>query len=202
MNKFKKGLKVKDIDLKLPTMYKMYTEYGEYVGMINHNYEKQQNKWLNGITILLETQNGKIIMQNRGNTKLNPNQEDFCSGHVDNNETYMQTAYREAKEELGLEEYEIKNLTKILEPIPLNFNGRKFFIQFFYAKVNSENIKIDNEEVTSYHEEEESIAFNRLREGKTKFPYNTNKEKFEEIIKEFQKIKEKNNMLIGKEEIK
>lgn len=201
MNKFKKGLKVKSADLKLPTMYNMYNEDGKYVGKINHSYEKMQNKWLNGVTIFLETQNGKIIMQHRGNTKLNPNQDDFCSGHVDNNETYIQTAYREIKEELGLEEYDVKRLTKILEPIILNFNGRKFYIQFFYGKVNNENIKIDNKEVTSYYEEEVSLAFKRLREGKTKFPYNADEKKFEEIIEEFHRIKEKNSNLISKEEI-
>lgn len=190
INKFKKGLKVKSVDLKLPTMYNMYNEDGKYLGRINPSYEKMQNKWLNGITIFLETQNGNIIMQHRGNTQLNPNEDDFCSGHVNNSETFIQTAYREAKEELGLEENEIKNLTKILNPIPLNFNGRKFFIQFFYGKINSQNIKIDNNEVMSYYEEEISLALEKLRNGKTKFPYNYNKKGFEDIIKELHKIRE------------
>ena len=50
INKFKKGLKVKSVDLKLPTMYNMYNEDGKYLGRINPSYEKMQNKWLNGIT--------------------------------------------------------------------------------------------------------------------------------------------------------
>lgn len=190
MNKFKKELKVQGVDGKLPTMYNMYNKDGKYVGKINYNFEKIQNKWLNGITIFLETQNGKIVMQHRGNTKLNANQDDFCSGHIDNSETVLQTAYREAREELGLKESDIRNLTKILKPIPLNFNGRKFFIQFLYGKVNSKNIKIDNKEVEFYYEEEIEVALKNLREGKTKFPYESNEKEFERIIEEFQKIRQ------------
>jgi len=194
MNKFKENLKIKEEKINgnnLPTMYKIYNKKGKYLGRINHSYEKIQNNWINGICIFLETENGKIVMQHRGNTSLNAKQDDFCSGHVDNDEVYMQAAYREAREELGLEEEKIKYLTKILEPLPLNFEGRKFFIQFFYAKTNSKDIVIDHKEVESYYEEEIELAFNKLREGKTKFPYKGNEEEFEKLIEEVKSIRKR-----------
>ncbi len=190
MNKFKKGLKVKSVDLKLPTMYNMYNEDGMYVGKINPSYEKIQNKWLKTITILFETEDEKLLMQQRGNTQLTPNQLDFCSGHVENEETYIQTAYREAKEELGLDYNKISNLTQILEPLPIGYKEKGFFIQFFYGKINSKYIKIDHKEVESYIKEDISLAFQKLRDRKTRFPYNCNEKGFENIIQEFHKIRE------------
>lgn len=198
MNEFKERLKPKKIVIKgnkFPKMYKMYNKKGENIGEINHNYEKMQKKWLKGICIFLETEQGKILMERRGNTKLNPYEDDYCSGHVEDDETYMQAAYREAREELGLQENQIEKLTLIQKEVPLIFAGRKFLIQFLYGKINTKNIKIDNVEVEKYYQEEPEEAFKKLREGKTKFPYKGNEEALEQIIEHvIEKINEFKNI--------
>lgn len=200
MNEFKERIKFKSAEIKgnkLPPMYDMYDENGVYVGKINQNYEKMQNRWLKGICIFLETEQGKILMEHRGNTKLNPNEDDFCSGHVEENETYLQAAYREAREELGLMENDIKRLTLIGNETPLIFAGRKFLIQFLYGNIDSKKIKIDNKEVESYYQEEQEIAFQKLRDEKTKFPYKGNEEIFEEIIEKIKEEMNKSKKIIG-----
>lgn len=202
MNKFKENLKIKGATIKgdkLPTMYNMYDKDGSYIGKINHDYEKMQNRWLKGICIFLETEQGKIIMERRGNTKLNPYEDDFCSGHVEDDEIHIQAAYREAREELGLKETDIENLKLIGEEIPLIFSGRKFLIQFLYGKTNSKKIIIDEKEVSKYYQEEPEIAFQKLREGKTKFPYKGNEKNFEEIIKKVEEEMKKNKRGIEQE---
>ena len=193
MKEFRERLKFENVRIngnKFPTMYNMYDENKLYIGKINHNHEKIQNRWLKGISIFFETEQGKILMERRGNTKLNPGEADFCSGHVENEETYMQAAYREAREELGLMEHDIEKLKLIEKEVPLIFSGRKFFIQFLYGKIDSKKIKIDNEEVENYYQEEPEIAFKKLRDGKTKFPYQGREKEFEKII---EKIKEEMN---------
>lgn len=200
MNNFKERLKVKSVEIKenkFPTMYNMYDEKGSYIGKINHNYEKMQNRWLKGVCIFFETEQGKILMEHRGNTKLNPNEDDFCSGHIEENETYLQAAYREAREELGLMENDIERLTLIGNETPLVFSGRKFFIQFLYGKINSKKIEIDNKEVESYYQEELEIAFQKLRDEKTKFPYKGNEGIFEEIIEKIKEEMNKPKKIIG-----
>lgn len=205
MNKFKEKLRVESAQVngkKLPDMYNVYDKDKQYLGKINQDYEKKQNNWLKGVCVFLETENGKIIMEHRGNTKLNPNEDDYCSGHVDENETSIQAVYREMEEELGLSKEKVTNLTKILEAIPLEFAKRKFFIQFFYAKIKSKDIMIDNKEVESFYEEEKELAFKKLRQGKTKFPYKGNEETFEKLIQEVEKVREISQKDLDEEEIK
>jgi len=170
----------------------MYNQSQNYIGKINNRYEKMQNRWLKGISIFLITENGKIVMEKRGNVKLNPYEDDFCSGHVEEKngylETYIQAAYREAEEELGLKPYQVKDLTSIQNPVPLVFKDRKFFIQFFCAKIDSKNITKDYKEVKDYYEEDIEQVIKKLREDRTKFPYRQNKDEIEKIIMELESI--------------
>lgn len=76
----------------------------------------------------------------------------FPKGHKEGNETNEQTALREVKEEVGLDVEIIKNLP----PVELNYEikdvkvDKKVFLYFAKLKDPSQQIKIQESEVTEY----------------------------------------------------
>lgn len=86
----------------------------------------------------------------------------LCKGHVENNESEEETAYREIKEETSLDVKIDTNFRKII-----TYSPKKDVIKdvvFFVAEVISNNIPIDNhdDEVISFEWLEINEAIERL----------------------------------------
>ena len=191
MNEFKKNLKPKKLikNKKKENYYIIYDENKKKIGCINSKYEKMQEQWLKGISIFVITKDGKIILEQRAKkTSITPNEIDLCSGHRDNKEKGKETAFRELKEELGIRKKRILKLKKIKKEIPLIFKGeRKFYIQFYMTILKKQKLNLQKSEVNSVLEVPLQEGFEMIRQGKTKFPYTGNEEKFEKIFKEVEK---------------
>lgn len=172
MNEFKEKLqkeyrefKKATINGKLENYYKVYDSKSNVLGKINTKFEKIQGQWLKGISVFPITEDGKIIFEKRANTKVTPNEVDICSGHVDNEENSIQSAYREMEEELGINSENIELLQEIGNEIPLIFTGnRKFFIQFYMAIVKKSHIDKQDKEVEEIFTKELKEGFELIRQ--------------------------------------
>ncbi len=190
MNDFRKKIKVdkKIAPKKKENYYIIYDENKKRIGCINAKYEKMQQQWLKGVSVFVITKNGNIILEQRTkNTSITPDEIDLCSGHRDNNEKGKETAYRELKEELGIQKKKITKLKKIKKEVPLIFKGeRKFYIQFYMAILKNKKINLQKSEVDSIIEVPLKKGFEMIRKEETKFPYAGNEEKFEKIFKKIE----------------
>ena len=206
MNDFKKSLKGFKEKKKI-SYYKTYERNirGEkvYTGIIETKKELAQDNYLGGVSCFIINDEGKVLIEKRANTKINSGEIDLCSGHIDGEETPTQAMIREYVEELhngSSEEKEkarneaIQNLCK-LDELDLIFhnrgNTRKFFIQFYTMKTKLENVTIQPEEIDSIEWVNLDEAFDLIRQGKTKFPYDERYEKiFEKVSEHYKGIKE------------
>ena len=206
MNDFKKSLKGFKEKKKI-SYYKTYERNirGEkvYTGIIETKKELTQDNYLGGVSCFIINDEGKVLIEKRANTKINSGEIDLCSGHIDGEETPTQAMIREYVEELhngSSEEKEkarneaIQNLCK-LDELDLIFhnkgNLRKFFIQFYTMKTKLENVTIQPEEIDSIEWVNLDEAFDLIRQGKTKFPYDERYEKiFEKVSEHYKGIKE------------
>ncbi len=167
--------------------YRMYNEQGKEIGWIHPIYEKTQTNYLKGVSVFLLTQDGKLVLEKRTpNTCLTPGDIDIISGHCDKHEKGKKTAYRELKEEIGIQKKKVLKLRKIKKNVPLRFKGgRNFFISFYVTQLKKRKNKFNLQEI----ELEEVIivpmqeGFDLIRKGLTKFPYKGNEIVFEEIFK-------------------
>ena len=174
-----------------------------YTGIIETKKELTQDNYLGGVSCFIINDEGKVLIEKRANTKINSGEIDLCSGHIDGEETPTQAMIREYVEELhngSSEEKEkarneaIQNLCK-LDELDLIFhnrgNTRKFFIQFYTMKTKLENVTIQPEEIDSIEWVNLDEAFDLIRQGKTKFPYDERYEKiFEKVSEHYKGIKE------------
>ena len=206
MNDFKKSLKGFKEKKKI-SYYKTYERNirGEkvYTGIIETKKELTQDNYLGGVSCFIINDEGKVLIEKRANTKINSGEIDLCSGHIDGEETPTQAMIREYVEELhngSSEEKEkarneaIQNLCK-LDELDLIFhnrgNTRKIFIQFYTMKTKLENVTIQPEEIDSIEWVNLDEAFDLIRQGKTKFPYDERYEKiFEKVSEHYKGIKE------------
>lgn len=206
MNDFKKSLRGFKEKKKI-SYYKTYERNirGEkvYTGIIETKKELTQDNYLGGVSCFIINDEGKVLIEKRANTKINSGEIDLCSGHIDGEETPTQAMIREYVEELhngSSEEKEkarneaIQNLCK-LDELDLIFhnrgNTRKFFIQFYTMKTKLENVTIQPEEIDSIEWVNLDEAFDLIRQGKTKFPYDERYEKiFEKVSEHYKGIKE------------
>lgn len=200
MNEFKAKLyddykefnkKIKNIDVsgnKFPPYYKMYDKDKQYIGWINMKYEKMQNKYLKGVSTFVITRDGKVVVELRSkNCNLTPDERDLCSGHTDNEELSIDSAYRELEEELGIKKEQIDIFEKNEEEIALTFGkNRKFFIQF---NTVIGNFKIEEIRKNMQKKELHDVmlvpieqCFELIRNGETKFPYKGREEEFEKVF--------------------
>lgn len=87
-------------------------------------------------------QSGKLLVQQRSEKVLKPLLLDqSAAGHVDEGETYEQAAYRELKEELGIE-----GVT--LMPVAISFRTSDFFNGIYKVVIgNDTKINFDPEEL-------------------------------------------------------
>lgn len=199
MNDFKKSLKVqgKNSDNKNDNnnkiYYIVYDENGNKIGTIYPEYKKLQSQWLKVITMFVITKNGKLLVEERAKTDLTPNKKDLVSGHIENQEKGKETAYREAKEEVGIKPKKILKIKKVKNNVPLIIENRKFFTKFYFAIANIDlkELKLQKEEVRSIIEVSLEEGFELIRQGETRFPYEGNEEVFEEIFEKVRKFYDK-----------
>ena len=216
MNRFKnslksdkKAIKTKKIK-KQPSTWQFYKTYKKgkngnkiFQNRISPQNELNQNKYLGGVSCFILDENGNILIEKRGNTKITAGEIDLCSGHIDNNETPTQAMIREYIEELhrgDIEEQEkarneaISNLKK-LDELDLVFknkgNERKFFIQFYVMKTKLNKLNIQKEEISDIEWLSMEEVFELIRQGKTKFPYDNRYEKVFKQVKDYYQEKNK-----------
>ena len=209
MNEFQKSLQLNNYKDRRETrqekFYKIYEKGKEGKKVYKGRTIKEANNkhYLGGVSCFVINNEGKILVEKRANTKINSGEIDLCSGHIDGEETPTQAMIREYVEELhngSSEEKEkarneaIQNLCK-LDELDLIFhnrgNTRKFFIQFYTMKTKLENVTIQPEEIDSIEWVNLDEAFDLIRQGKTKFPYDERYEKiFEKVSEHYKGIKE------------
>ena len=216
MNEFKKSLRSeKKVTHKRkikskPHTWQFYKTYKKgkkgdkiYQKRISTKSELNQNDYLGGVSCFIINENGNILIEQRGNTKITAGEMDLCSGHIDNNETPTQAMIREYIEELhrgdineqGQARNEAINNLKKLDELDLIFknkgNERKFFIQFYAMKTKLNKLTIQKEEISDIEWVSMEKAFDLIRQGKTKFPYDKRYEKIFEQVREHYQEKDK-----------
>ena len=194
-------------DFKKWQFYKTYKKRNDgnkiYQNRISQKSELSQSDYLGGVSCFMLDDNGNILIEKRGNTKITAGEIDLCSGHIDNNETPTQAMIREYVEELhkgDINEQEqarneaINNLKK-LDELDLVFknkgNERKFFIQFYVMKTELKKLTIQKEEISDIEWIPMEKVFELIREGKTKFPYDKRYEKIFKQVREHYQEKDK-----------
>ena len=216
MNDFKKSLRSENKERKTKKMentqqaWQFFKTYKKgksgkktYQKRISQKSELNQSDYLGGVSCFIIDENGNILIEKRGNTKITAGEMDLCSGHIDNNETPTQAMIREYVEELhkgDINEQEqarneaINNLKK-LDELDLVFknkgNERKFFIQFYVMKTKLKRLTIQKEEISDIEWISMEKAFDLIRQGKTKFPYDKRYEKIFEQVREHYQEKDK-----------
>ena len=216
MNDFKKSLRSENRERKTKKMentqqaWQFFKTYKKgksgkktYQKRISTKSELNQNDYLGGVSCFIIDENGNILIEKRGNTKITAGEMDLCSGHIDNNETPTQAMIREYIEELhkgDTKEQEqarneaINNLKK-LDELDLVFknkgNERKFFIQFYVMKTELNKLTIQKEEISDIEWIPMEKVFELIREGKTKFPYDKRYEKIFKQVREHYQEKDK-----------
>ena len=216
MNEFKKSLRSENKERKTKKMentqqaWQFFKTYKKgksgkktYQKRISQKSELNQSDYLGGVSCFIIDENGNILIEKRGNTKITAGEMDLCSGHIDNNETPTQAMIREYVEELhkgDINEQEqarneaINNLKK-LDELDLVFknkgNERKFFIQFYVMKTKLKRLTIQKEEISDIEWISMEKAFDLIRQGKTKFPYDKRYEKIFEQVREHYQEKDK-----------
>ncbi len=216
MNDFKKSLRSENKERKIKKMentqqtWQFFKTYKKgksgkktYQKRISTKSELNQNDYLGGVSCFIIDEDGNILIEKRGNTKITAGEMDLCSGHIDNNETPTQAMIREYVEELhkgDINEQEqarneaINNLKK-LDELDLVFknkgNERKFFIQFYVMKTKLNKLTIQKEEISDIDWIPMEKAFELIRQGKTKFPYDKRYEKIFEQVREHYQEKNK-----------
>ena len=194
-------------DFKKWQFYKTYKKRNDgnkiYQNRISQKSELSQSDYLGGVSCFILDDNGNILIEKRGNTKITAGEIDLCSGHIDNNETPTQAMIREYVEELhkgDIKEQEqarneaINNLKK-LDELDLVFknkgNERKFFIQFYVMKTELNKLTIQKEEISDIEWISMEKVFELIRQGKTKFPYDKRYEKIFKQVREHYQEKDK-----------
>lgn len=199
-------------DLKKWQFYKTYKKGNNgnkiYQNRISQKSELNQSDYLGGVSCFVLDENGNILIEKRGNTKITAGEIDLCSGHIDNNETPTQAMIREYVEELHKGDIneqeqarnEAINKLKKLDELDLVFknkgNERKFFIQFYVMKTELNKLTIQKEEISDIEWIPMEKVFELIREGKTKFPYDKRYEKIFIQVKEHYQEKNRNERQI------
>lgn len=79
--------------------------------MNNTQLSNTKNDIIEFVSAIITNKNGNpLIIRRLGTLKLDPGKYDMCSGHMKRNECPMQSMYRELREEVGIEHYDIKRM--------------------------------------------------------------------------------------------
>jgi len=93
-----------------------YDSFGFYRGKAKRDYIHNTGLWHKGVHVWLFNSEGKIFLKKRAsNKKIYPEQWEDVGEHLKPNESFKQAALRGLKEELGVDERQIKSLKKVME---------------------------------------------------------------------------------------
>lgn len=178
--------------------YKVYDSNKRFIRKIQIKDELQEDNFLKGVTCFIVNKKGEVLIEERASkSKLMPGQLDLCSGHVDEEETYTQAMIREYREELHSASkdeqekatMEAINKLKPIKELDLIFKNkgktRNFFIKFYALMTDNTNIHIQEDEIKNITWVPMQECFELIRNGKTKFPYDS---RYEEIFKKVEDI--------------
>ena len=115
------------------------------------------NAYDNGITVriarvFITNNKGELLIQKRSDIhhSLPGRWDQSAAGHVDNGETYEAAAYRELKEEMGIDDVKLHAVKKVYtEETDEKMFTKKRFNTIFAGTFNGK-LKIDNKEVSDY----------------------------------------------------
>ena len=126
----------------------LFTKEGERAGS-SEKVEALKAGHIRGVArILIFNDVGKVFLQKRNKDKqVAPNTWDISvGGHVDEGETFAEAAKREAQEELGIQNLELKEITTFYLEEPSKYGTGKSF-DTLYSAVYSEEIRLREEEI-------------------------------------------------------
>ena len=158
--------------------YKVYDKNGKFKKIIDVRNEKNlTDEFLYVVTCFVINELGEVLIEVRSNnTELSPGQLDLVSGHVNGNETGFSAIVRELREEVGIEEIDCNKLIRLTnkaKPMKFDNNGktRNFHLDFFCLFTDSNTItKFQKEEINFIKWVPMELAFNMIKDGKTRFP--------------------------------
>ena len=169
--------------------YRVYNKKGKYIKDIDVQDEKQlTDEYLYGVTCFVINEKGEVLMEVRANTELTPGKIDLVSGHVNGAELGLRAVIRELNEEVGIKNIEPNILHKVSSSTkPLGFESkgkiRNFLIDFYCLLTNSQNVTaIQEEEVQDLKWIPIEQAFEMIKQGKTKFPKQSQTVDYEPIF--------------------
>lgn len=133
-----------------------------------HSYEKKENEYDLSIQIWIMNDKGQIILTKRADKMTYPNLWECTEGMVDYNETSLEAAIREVKEELGIEIFPD-------EVIKMKIDKKKEcpkFTDVYFCKknVSLEEIKLQKNECSDVKLVDEK-EYNLMYERKELIPY-------------------------------
>lgn len=125
------------------------SENKEKLGTKERDLVHEENLWHREVSVWVLNENKELLVQKRSaNKKQAPNKYGLCAGHIDPNETPVQTAIRETFEETGIK-VEEKDL-KFLEIYVNNEEGNKHFKYMYLVRTTMkiEDMTMQPEEVS------------------------------------------------------
>jgi isopentenyl-diphosphate Delta-isomerase len=128
----------------------------QLIGFVSYDEAIERNLIRRASVVFIFNERGEILVQKRSKNISKPLQLDkSCAGHVDEGETYYETAIRELREELGLENCELKEIRS-------SYRNEMFFDTIYKTTIASDmQLHPDPHEVDSvfwYLPEELSVA--------------------------------------------
>lgn len=118
----------------------LVNEKDELLGEVSYEQAHKEGLWHRASVVYLLNHKGEILLQERTD---GAGFDHSCAGHVDPGESYLETAKRELKEELGVEGVELQKVGHVKgdEPKPhINKHYRHQF-RIFECKANPGRIE-------------------------------------------------------------
>ena len=126
----------------------IFTEHGEQISS-EEKVVALKEGFIRGIArILVFNNNGQVFLQKRGkNKEIAPDTWDnSVGGHVDEGESFLTAARREASEELGIPDIELEEISKYYFEEPTKYGLGKSFDTLYIGEFNGE-LKLEKEEI-------------------------------------------------------
>lgn len=126
--------------------------------------------WHRGVHVFLFDKDGNLLIQKRSADRAsNPLRLDCSvSEHVQSGEDYLEAAIRGLKEEMGVENIQIKKIAKFQMNYGINDNE---ISELYEGIVESNDVKFDSEEIESISYVSMNELRKMLKEDESKFCY-------------------------------